>query len=204
MKKLFWVFVVVIAIGFSISLKPAKAALLTFELGQGLISATFDDSFGNENTVQLTMTADNLVNDEFIDDWYFNFDPVLDPTKLTFTEPFNNPAGIKYIKTGNDAFKADSYGWYDIKFDFPPPTKGNADLKFTAGESVIYDITYKDSITVSSFNSESSIVDGGFSSAAHYQGGGGGFVSVPDASIMLLLGPSLICLFGLGRKKSKV
>ncbi len=85
MKKLFLVFVVVMAIGFSISLKPAKAALLTFELGQGLISATFDDSFGDEYTVQLTMTADNLVNDEFIDDWYFNFDPDLDPTQLTFS-----------------------------------------------------------------------------------------------------------------------
>jgi hypothetical protein len=202
MKKLFWVFVVVIAIGFSISLKPAKALALTLQLGQGLISATFDDSFGDENTVRLTMTADNLVNDEFVDDWYFNFDPDLDPTQLTFSEVYVEDAEVKYIKTGNDAFKASSYGWHDIKFDFPPPP-GNSSLKFTAGESVIYDITYTGPITGSSFNFESSIVDGGFISAAHYQGSGG-FVSVPDASIMLLLGPSLICLFGLGRKKSKV
>ncbi len=47
------------------------------ELGQGLITVAFDDSFWDD-TVRLTMTGDNLVNDEFIDDWYFNFDSDLD------------------------------------------------------------------------------------------------------------------------------
>jgi hypothetical protein len=64
-------------IEFSISLKPAKATLLTLELGQGLITVAFDDSFWDD-TVRLTMTGDNLVNDEFIDDWYFNFDSDFD------------------------------------------------------------------------------------------------------------------------------
>lgn len=197
MKKLLKVFVVVMVIVFSMSLKPAMA--LKLELGGGLISATFNDSFGDENTVRLTMTADDLIDDEFIDDWYFNFDPDLDPTLLTFSEVYVEDAEVKRILTGDDAFKASSYGWYDIKFDFPPPP-GNSTLKFTEGESVIYDITYPDPITVGSFNFESSIIDGGYISAAHYQGSGG-FISVPDASIMLLLGPSLLGLVGLSRKK---
>ena len=64
-------------IEFSISLKSAKANLLTLGLGQGLITVAFDDSFWDD-TVRLTMTGDNLVNDEYIDDWHFDFDSDLD------------------------------------------------------------------------------------------------------------------------------
>ena len=193
MKKLSWVFVVVMTIGLlMVSLKPAKATLLTFELGQGVITASFDDDCGDANTVRLTMTADELVDPEYIDDWYFNFNTALDPTQLSFIEVDVSNAKPNNISTGYDAFKADSYGWYDIRFDFPPP-KGNDPYKFMAGEMVIYDITYIRSIDVSSFNFESSIVDGGFMSAAHIKGGSGWY-TVPDATSVFLLGSA--CLSG--------
>ena len=190
---------------------PANATTLTFGLDyefsgatapegtEPWITATFNDATGNENTVNLTMNALNLVGTEFIDAWYFNFDPNLDPTYLTFSST--------NVSTGANDFKADGDGYFDILFDFPE--SGN---RFTGGESVVYAITYPIPINVYSFNFYSSPGggNGSYLSAAHIQGIGSagtesGWVgaSVPDASIMFLLGPSLIALGLFGRKKSK-
>ncbi len=68
-------------------------------------------------------------------------------------------------------FKADGDGWFDIQFDFPPPP-GSFAAKFTAGESVIYDITSSEAIDVFSFDFSSAPGGGNgtFRSAAHVQG----------------------------------
>ncbi len=86
------------------------------------ITATFEDSASDLNTVRLTMTADNLTGSEFISQWYFNFDPVLDASRLSFAaydissvptfDISNN------IMTGTDSYKAGGDGYFDILIDF--------------------------------------------------------------------------------------
>ncbi len=125
------------------------------------------------NNVTLTMSAANLVNSEFISVWLFNFDPDLDPDLLAFSQ-VGTPDSFPTINTGSDAFKAGPSKFYDIEFNFPPP-KGDYANKFTAGETVIYNITYdydgSQIIDVNSFDfqSTSDKHGGPFSSAAHIQ-----------------------------------
>ena len=76
------------------------------------------------------------------------------------------------INKGVNAFNGGGGRAYDIEFDFPPP-EGDFVSKFTAGETVIYDITYTGAGTMNvySFNHES--VSNGkkenYHSAAHIQ-----------------------------------
>ncbi len=224
-KSLLWLFpyLSLLALGFMM-LWPlsAKATIMTFELGMEFsggtppegtapwITATFDDSFGGVDTVRLTMAADNLTDNEFISGWYFNFDPDLDLNQLGFSYISGGVAESNItINTGVNSFQADGDGLYDILFDFPPPP-GQPGNRFTAGDTVVYDITYTSAIDVSSFNFFSAPAGGHgpFVTAAHIQGIGpddedSGWVSVPDASIMFLLGPSLIGLGILGRRKKR-
>lgn len=175
------------------------------------VTATFDDSFGGADTVRLTMSAGNLVNQEFVDDWLFNFDPALDPTQLTFSVVDSSASVPNVISTGMDAFKADGDGWYDISFDFPPPP-GTFPSKFTAGETVVYDITYTSPIDASLFDFYSSPGGGQgiYKTAAHIQGIGpggneSGWIapsnSVPEPSALILIG-SLLIGFGVIKRKS--
>lgn len=112
------------------------------------------------------------------------------------------------IGTGVDAFKADGDGWFDILFDFPPPP-GSQNARFTAGETVVYDITYTGPIDVNSFDFSSAPGGGNgtFLSAAHVQQTGGGSGSgwigaaVPEPATALLLGGGLVALAA-GRRRS--
>lgn len=206
---------------------PAAAGTLTFdfniEFSGGTppagtapwISATFDDSFGGPNTVRLTMSTANLVGQEFVGSWYFNFDPALDPTLLSIVGVDTTAVGATTIGLGTDAFKADGDGKYDILFDFPPPPGAFAG-KFTAGETVVYDITYVSPIDVSSFDFDSA-PDGGhgpFRSAAHVQGIGpdgedSGWVApgngrqIPEPAALLILGAGLLGLGMLRRRTQR-
>ncbi|UCD34408.1 MAG: hypothetical protein JSU90_08910 [Nitrospiraceae bacterium] len=154
--------------------------------------------------VTLTMSAENLVSSEFISLWYFNFDPILDPTLLIFS-PVGIPGAMpKSINTGMDAFKAGPDRFYDIEFSFPT-SAGNSSNRFTAGETVVYDITYAGpgTISTSSFVFESlSGKQGSFHSAAHIQsigtGGKSGWVGntsvVPEpvSSLLFLTGGAVL------------
>ena len=215
MKIPLWAFVPVIIIGvLMVPVLPVNATLLTFDYevefsgatppagATPWITATFDDSFGGDNTVRLAMSAVNLVGTEFIDDWLFNFDSALDPTLLYFTPVDISEAKPNHILAEIDAFKSDGGGYFDILFDFPPPP-GNDASKFTAGESVVYDITYVSPITVAAFNVENS---SGLITAAHIQAINGeesGRVTIPDASAVFLLGSSCLMGFAVMRKKPK-
>jgi hypothetical protein len=207
-------------LAFVIGLAPgAEAATLTLDLTvefsggttpegtSPFLTATFDDSVGGPNDVQLTMSASGLVDQESVVLWFFNFNPALDPTQITFT-PVNNAASVpNSISTGVNAFMADGDGNFDILFDFPP-APGNTAARFTAGETVVYDLTYISPIDASDFNfaSEMGAGNGTYLSAAHVTRIGpnddlSGFIgAVPEPATAMLFGLGLLGLGALGRR----
>jgi len=220
MKKLLLLITVVAAvIAFAL---PGQATTLTFGLDYEFsgatepegtapwITATLNDSFGGADTVRLFMDTNNLVGNEFVGEWLLNFNDSLDVTKLSFTV-VGTPGSTPNINTGKNAFKADGDGYFDIQFDFPPPP-GALVKKFTAGETVVYDITYTSAIDVLAFNYGSAPGGGAgtFLSAAHVQGIGpsdddSGWIGtpVPEPATMLLFGSGLVVIAVSGKKRFK-
>jgi hypothetical protein len=161
------------------------------------VTARFADS---GYAVRLTMDAYNLVDVEFIGEWLFNVDPAagVDPADLVFTriEGDGPTAADTTVLRQAEAFKADGDGFFDIKFEFPPPPGGDA--KFQAGEYVVWDIT-RTGIDLDPwmFNWISSGSAGGLFTAAHIQGIGiggddSGWVTIPAP------GAALLGVIGLG------
>jgi hypothetical protein len=168
----------------SCSISDAYAAIITLgldvEFSGGAdpegsapwLTAKFDDEVVGGGTVRLTMSTSGLVDAESVKDWAFNLNPILDPTQLNFAVVGTPGSTPNAIVTGVNVFQADGDGKFDIRFDFPPPPGSNA-ARFTAGETVVYDITYDvpNTLTASSFIFQS--VEGGgngtYTSAAHVQ-----------------------------------
>ena len=170
------------------------------------VTATFDDSFGGPNDVRLTLSTSGLVGAESVSFWWFNFDPTLDASQLVFTA-VNNAASVpNSVAGGNDAFMSDGSGSYDIQFDFPPPPGSNTQ-RFTAGETVVYDLTYISPIDVSDFNfSSTGGGNGAFISAAQVQriapsNSSGHIGVVPEPATSLLLGVGLAGLAAAHRRR---
>ena len=181
------------------------------------LNATFSD--GGLGTVTLTFqdhgridTDTGLLDDEYVGNWYFNFDPSLNPDYLLFEyDSYNSTIEPDQISTGVNEFKADGDGSYDIRFEFP---KSSAN-RFGVDDIAVFNITYNDMITADSFYhlSEEGGGNDTWYAAAHVQSIGqddqysgwiapsGGTAPIPEPATMLLLGTGLIGLAGIGRKK---
>jgi len=207
----------------AVAVSPVQAATVTFNYDQsfGTVSpdgpapwatAVFDDG-GVSGSVTLTMSVASTVNLADVTAMYFNLDPSLDPTALSFNRDSGSgpSTGDTTISTGVDAFKADGDGLYDILFDFPPPPGADA-AKFNAGEDLVYTIVGTSLLTANSFNiwSEPGPGDtaGPYLSVARFQSTGSnaegsdwvGAVPIPAA--VWLFGSGLLCLVGLNRRRS--
>ena len=173
-------------------------------------TATFTDTGVDE--VTLTMTVADTVGLADVTLMFFNLDPTMDATSLSFayvsgdgpTEANTN------ILTGEDAYRAGSDGFYDIVFDFPPPP-GGQDNRFNAGEEVIYTITGA-GLTAESFNyfatpGPSEDNPGPYLSVARFQNTGpdgenSDFVgAVPVPAAVWLFGSGLLGLVGIARRR---
>jgi hypothetical protein len=136
------------------------------------ITATFDDTAADTGfDVRLIMSANNLVDSEFIGVWFFNLDETLDPGLLTFNAVDTGDAAAKIMTNDINKsahFKAAGSGIFDIRFDFQQKESD----RFISGETVIYDIGYTgDKLTAHSFDflSESGAHSDTFKTAAHIQ-----------------------------------
>jgi hypothetical protein len=232
-------------IGLAVSLagmQPAQATVLTYDLNYEYsgganpagsppwLVATFSDEVSGlpSNTVRLTMDASGLTGrSEFVTKWLFNIN-IGDPSlggfpslteqllldSLIFHDQTPSVADSVYAKSLINSYDLNPASGFDIEFSFP--TSNGSWNRFTAGETVIYDIISPLPITAITFDA-SNITDpnGPYSrSVAKVQGintfpGSGKFAEnpnpnpVPEPATMLLLGMGLVGLAGFGRKRLK-
>jgi hypothetical protein len=208
----------------------SAASTVTYDFGQvsgGVppagtppwVQAVFTDVGMPANSVQLTLTAGNL-GGGYVSCWYFNVDPLLNPTALNFATSgsagtFSGPS----VTTGANGFKAGPDGKFDVLFAFT--STGDDTTRFTGGDSVTYTISGISGLTADSFNwlSTSAGGSGAYPSAAHIESADGSCPAwinpssttqvlgnaqtnpVPDGSATVtLLGASLAALGVFGRK----
>ena len=129
------------------------------------VTATYTDVAGG---VQLDIQATGLSTPEGLHSVYFNLDPALSPTSVSFT---HTGGELATVGRGTNAYKADGDGRYDFLLDF-----GTGGSAMQGGEFSRYRLSGPATLTVASFNflSQPSGGHGPFLAAAHVQGTGAG------------------------------
>jgi len=156
-------------------------------------------------TVSLTISNNGLTGTEYVSGLYFNLNPNLDPTSLSFQFTGGDAGSVPLnIFTGVNQFKADGDGKYDILFDF---NTANG-FRFEAGDYLVYTISGIPSLNGLDFNFLSAPAGGAgpFLAAAHIQSIGQGdsgwvrptdfvpFTPVPEPSALALFALSFAFL----------
>jgi hypothetical protein len=131
------------------------------------VNATLQD---NANGVLLTINNLGLTGGEFLSQLYLNINPLDNVNNLTFTF-VSGSSGVTAptIQTGEDGFKADGDGKYDILFNFATANSG----RLGAGETLTYLIGGISGLSPSDFKYLSTSAGGQhgpFYGAAHIQG----------------------------------
>jgi len=116
------------------------------------LRATFDDG-GSAGQVSLMVSALGLTDPEFIRGLYFNLDPALSATALSFSDPvkvgqFDDPD----IGLGTDAFRAGPSGGFDIHLAFATSNAKKGKKRFGAGEEATFTISGPASLVAGSFS----------------------------------------------------
>ena len=120
-------------------------------------------------TVSLSISNVNITGSEKVTEFYLNINPAYDVTKLSFLNTGGTPGVTAPLPSlGEDNFKADGDGKYDILFDFSQ-TPSTA---FTAGDYLTYTITGISTLNALDFEFLSTPAGGHgpFDAAAHIQG----------------------------------
>lgn len=209
-----------LAAGLCFAVAQAQASTLSFgydlefsgaqaPAGSGpWLTALFDDH-NLPGPVTLTIAAGGMSGTEKISDIFFNLDPLLAPANLVLTHISGVVASS--ISKGLDCCKADGDGKYDFQLSFA--TSGSN--KFSAGQTVSYDIAGIGGLTASAFNFLGTPAGGNgpFLTAAHVLdttgagSGGSGWVAAtattatPLPAAAWLLATGLLGLAGMARRK---
>jgi hypothetical protein len=172
------------------------------------LTAVFDDG-DTAGSVSLTLTVAATVTTADIKEVYFNLNPLLDATNLSFTATGGTGPFWVSWSTGTNAYQADGDGIYDIFLQLPPPPGSQAG-RFGAGETLTFNITGIGSLTVADFNYLAEIGGGAgpYYAAAKVidtAGGGSDWIGVvPIPAAVWLFGSGLGFLGWLGKKKIAV
>jgi hypothetical protein len=221
-----------IAAASAMGVLSSAASSVTYDFGQvsggpspagtpPWVEASFSDVSMPADTIQLTLTAENIAQGAYVSCWYFNINSLLAPNSLKFTQTGSAGSfGTPTISTGANEFKAGPDGKFDILFSFN--STGDNSTRFTSGDSVTFAITGISGLTVQDFNELSTCAggSGAYTSAAHIESGAADCPSwvnptdiaqvfgnaetrpsVPDtSSTITLLGASLAGIEALRRK----
>jgi len=158
------------------------------------VDTTVDGTAG----VLLTMNADNLVGDEFVTNWYFNFGGDLDT--LTFKYISGTSASVSQ---GSNNFEAPGGGLFDILFSFNTSNGKNSN-SFTGGDSV-YLITGATSAQLfNALSTPKGSSNGPFLSVAHVQNNASAHIAAtPIPAAAWLLGSGLVGLLGIRMRRRR-
>ena len=164
------------------------------------LRATFDDAAAGVGfDVRVTFETLGLTGTEFVSDWTFNVNPVINPAQFTFAGvniAASNPIIVTHAAECCNGMGGG--GRYDLKFAFPTP---NGLGRFIGGETVVLDIDWTAGALMASDFAFLATPQGGngqYYSAAHIQAIGNNSTFAGAATVTELPEPGLLALLGGG------